>query len=83
MTDSHQAVTAMLLPCLAMRITSRLNCRACPAAGQACGSLHMMMVYQQAYQADLVKDFDQGQGLSPEVAAEPCHTIDLDLQATK
>ncbi|XP_048037438.1 DLA class I histocompatibility antigen, A9/A9 alpha chain-like [Megalobrama amblycephala] len=35
------------------------------AAGQAGAALHTMAVLQ-AYQADLLKDLDQGQGLSPE-----------------
>ncbi len=35
------------------------------AAGQAVASLHMMAVLQ-AYQADLLKDLDKGQGLSPD-----------------
>ncbi len=35
------------------------------AAGQAVASLHTMAVLQ-AYQADLLKDLDKGQGLSPD-----------------
>ncbi|KAL0188425.1 hypothetical protein M9458_015524, partial [Cirrhinus mrigala] len=58
--------------------TSRLNGKAYPAAGQAVGALHTMVVLQ-AYQADLLKDLDKGQGLSPEVR----HTTDLTLRATK
>ncbi len=37
----------------------------------------------QAYQADLLKDLDKGQGLSPDEVAELRHTTDLALRATK
>ncbi|KAL0172254.1 hypothetical protein M9458_032565, partial [Cirrhinus mrigala] len=52
------------------------------ATGQAVASLHMMAVLQ-AYQADLLKDLNKGQGLSPDKVAELRHTADLALQATK
>ncbi|KAL0161738.1 hypothetical protein M9458_045463, partial [Cirrhinus mrigala] len=42
-------------------VTSRLNGRVYAAAGQAVGAL-------QAYQADLLKDLDKGQG-----SCSPCH----------
>ncbi len=54
--------------------TSRLNGRAYAAAGQAVASLHTMAVLH-AYQADLLKDLDNGQGFSPDE--------DLALRATK
>ncbi len=62
--------------------TSRLNGRAYAAAGQAVASLHTMAVLQ-AYQADLLKDLDDGQGLSPDEVAELRRTTDLALRATK
>ncbi len=37
----------------------------------------------QAYQADLLKDLYNGQGLSPDEVAELRHTTDLALRATK
>ncbi len=43
---------------------------------------HTMSVLQ-AYQADLLKDLDQGQGLPPEAVTELCRTTDLALRATK
>ncbi|KAL0189927.1 hypothetical protein M9458_017026, partial [Cirrhinus mrigala] len=52
------------------------------AAGQAVGALHTMAVLQ-AYQADLLKDLDKGQGLSPDEVAELRCTTDLALRATK
>ncbi len=53
------------LPSMPLQATSRLNGRAYAAAGQAVASLHTMAVLQ-AYQADLLKDLDSGQGLSPD-----------------
>ncbi len=50
------------LPSMPLQATSRLNGRAYAAAGQAVASLHTMAVLQ-AYQADLLKDLDNGQGL--------------------
>ncbi|KAL1276777.1 hypothetical protein QQF64_036400 [Cirrhinus molitorella] len=41
------------------------------------------MAVLQAYQADLLKDLDKGQGLSPDDMAELRRTTDLALRATK
>ncbi len=65
-----------------LKETSRLNGRAYAAAGQAGAALHTMSVLQ-AYQADLLKDLDQGQGLPPEAVTELRRTTDLALRATK
>ncbi len=70
------------LPSMPLQATSRLNGRAYAAAGQAVASLHTMAVLQ-AYQADLLKDLDNGQGLSPDEVAELRRTTDLALRATK
>lgn len=70
------------LPFKSLQDTSRLNGRAYAAAGQAVASLHTMAVLQ-AYQADLLKDLDDGQGLSPDEVAELRRTTDLALRATK
>ncbi len=70
------------LPFKPLQDTSRLNYRAYAAAGQAVASLHTMAVLQ-AYQADLLKDPDNGQGLSPDEVAELRRTTDLALRATK
>ncbi|KAI2653751.1 Lamina-associated polypeptide 2, isoform alpha [Labeo rohita] len=70
------------LPSIPLQVTSRLNGRAYAAAGQAVGTLHTMAVLQ-AYQADLLKDLDKGQGLSPDEVAELRRTMDLALRATK
>ncbi len=70
------------LPSMPLQATSRLNGRAYAAAGQAVASLHTMAVLQ-AYQADLLKDLDSGQGFSPDEVAELRRTTDLALRATK
>ncbi len=70
------------LPSKPLQDTSRLNGKAYAAAGQAVASLHIMAVLQ-AYQADLLKDLDNGQGLSLDEVAELRHTTDLALCATK
>ncbi len=49
---------------------------------QAGAALHTMSVLQ-SYQADLLKDSDQGQGLPPEAVTELRRTTDLALRATK
>lgn len=51
------------------------------AAGQAGGALHTMAVLQ-VYQADLLKDLDDGKGLSPEAVTELPRATDLALWAT-
>ncbi len=70
------------LPSKPLQDTSRLNGKAYAAAGQAVVSLHTMAVLQ-AYQADLLKDLDNVQGLSPDEVAELRRTTDLALRATK
>ncbi len=70
------------LPFKPLQDTSRLNGRAYAAAGQAVASLHTMAVLQ-AFQADLLKDLYNGQGLSPVEVAELLRTNDLALRATK
>ncbi len=73
---------APALPSKPLKDTSRLNGRAYVAAGLAGAALHTMAVLQ-AYQADLLKDLDQGQGLPPEAVSELRRTTDLALRATK
>ncbi len=76
------SLKAPSLPSKPLQETSRLNGKAYAAAGQAVASLHTMAVLQ-AYQADLLKDLDKGQGLSPDEVAELRRTTDLALRATK
>ncbi len=70
------------MPSKPVQDSSCLNGKAYAAAGQAVASLHTMAVLQ-AYQADLLKDLDNGQGLSPDKVAELRRTTDLALRATK
>ncbi|KAL0159629.1 hypothetical protein M9458_043354, partial [Cirrhinus mrigala] len=68
---------------LSMCKTSSLKTPSLPSIPlQAVGALHTMAVLQ-AYQADLLKDLDKGQGLSPDEVAELRRTTDLALRATK
>ncbi len=76
------SLKAPSLPSKPLQDTSRLNGKAYAAAGQAVALLHTMAVLQ-AYQADLLKDLDKGQGLSPDEVAELHRTTDLALRATK
>ncbi|CAM4598264.1 unnamed protein product [Leuciscus chuanchicus] len=73
---------APTLPSKPLKTTSRLNGRAYTAAGQAGAVLHTLAVLQ-AYQADLLRDLDQGAGLPPDAMAELRRTTDLALRATK
>ncbi|XP_016095392.1 uncharacterized protein [Sinocyclocheilus grahami] len=52
------------------------------AAGQAAATLHSMGVLQ-AYQADVLKELDEGEGLTPEAVKELRRATDLALRATK
>lgn len=70
------------LPTKPLHEMSHLNGRAYAAAGQTGTALHAITVLQ-AYQADLLKNLDQGQGLSPEAVAELRHTTDLALCSTR
>ncbi len=81
-TGETSSLKASSLPSKPLQDTSCLNGRAYAAAGQVVASLHTMAVLQ-AHQADLLKDLDKGQGLSPDEVAELCRTMDLALHATK
>lgn len=63
------SLKAPVLPSKPCQMTLRQVGRAYAVAGQAGGALHMMAV-MQAYQADLLKDMDQGKRLCPETVAE-------------
>ncbi len=52
-----------------MRIASSLVGKAYSAAGQAAACLHTMSLLQ-AYQAELLIDFDEGEGISPNTVCE-------------
>ncbi|KTF87032.1 hypothetical protein cypCar_00043644 [Cyprinus carpio] len=65
-----------LLPCKQCRIMSALVGKSYMAAGQAAAVLHSMGVLQ-AYQADVLKGLDEGEGLTPEAVKELRQATDL------
>ncbi|XP_050956537.1 uncharacterized protein LOC127157344 [Labeo rohita] len=78
----QQPMTHGVVSTNAIFLTIASQLRAYAAAGQTVGALHTMAVLQ-AYQADLLKDLDKSQGLSPDEVAELRRTTYLDLRATK
>ncbi len=71
-----------LLPTKPCRTTSALIGKSYIAAGQAGMALHTIAI-PQAYQADVLKDMDEGTGLTPEAVKELHRATDLALRATK
>jgi hypothetical protein len=80
--DLASSLKTPALPSKPCRTTSALVGRAYMAAGRAGASLHTMAVLQ-AYQADLLKDMDQGEGPTMEDIAELRKATDLSLRVTK
>ncbi len=70
-----------LLPTKPCRTTSALIGKSYITAGQAGMALHAMAILQ-AYQADVLKDMDEGTGLT-EAVKELCKATDWALRATK
>ncbi len=71
-----------LLPSKPCRTTSALIGKSYIVAGQADMALHTMAILQ-AYQADVLKEMDEGTGLTPEAVKELRTATDLALRATK
>ncbi len=71
-----------LLPTKPCRTTSALIGKSYIAAGQTGMALHTMGILQ-AYQADVLKEMDEGTGLTPEAVKELRRATDLALRATK
>ncbi len=71
-----------LLPTKPCRTTSALIGKSYITAGQAGMALHAMAIIQ-AYQADVLKEMDEGTGLTPEAVKELCRATDLALRTTK
>ncbi len=71
-----------LLPTKPCRTTSALIRKSYITAGQAGMVLHAMAILQ-AYQADILKEMDEGTGLTPEAVKELRRATDLALRATK
>lgn len=80
--ESASSLKTPVLPTKPCHVTSTLVGRAYMAAGRAGASLHTMAVLQ-AYQADLLKDIDEGEGPTPEDIAELRKAADLSLRVTK
>ncbi len=76
------SLKAPVLPSKPLLTSSALVGKVCTAAGQTGGCLHTMAVLQ-AYQADLLKEVDEGQDIKNEDIAELRRAIDLSLRATK
>ncbi|KAL0203138.1 hypothetical protein M9458_001156, partial [Cirrhinus mrigala] len=76
------SLKALVLPSKPLRVTSALVGKGYAAAGQAGACLHTMSVLQ-AYQADLLKELDEGAEISDCDISELRRTADLSLRATK
>ncbi|KAI2653704.1 Transposon Ty3-G Gag-Pol polyprotein [Labeo rohita] len=79
---SASSLKAPVLPTKPLRVTSALVGKGYTAAGQAGACLHTMSVLQ-AYQADLLKELDEGEEIKDADIAEVRRTADLALRATK
>ncbi len=71
-----------LLPSKSCRVKSSLVGKSYSAAGQAAAMLHSMALLQ-AYQAELLKELDEGEGITPEAVKELRRATNLALGATK
>ncbi len=80
--DVASSLKAPVLPTKPCRVTSSLVGRAYIAAGRAGACLHTMAL-MQAYQADFLKDLDEGEGPTPGDLAELRRAADLSLRVTK
>ncbi len=80
--DVASSLKAPTLPTKPLRTSSALVGKGYAAAGQAGSCLHTMAVLQ-AYQTDLLKELDEGEGFSAEDIGELRKAADLSLRATK
>ncbi len=71
-----------LLPTKPCRTTSALIEKSYITAGQAGMALHTMAILQ-SFQVDVLKEMDEGAGLTPEAVKELRKATDLALRATK
>ncbi len=76
------SLKAPVLPTKPLRVSSALVGKGYAAAGQSGACLHTMAVLQ-AYQADLLKELDEGEQISSSDVGELRRTADLALRATK
>ncbi|KAL0147482.1 hypothetical protein M9458_057222 [Cirrhinus mrigala] len=80
--ESASSLKAPVLPSKPLRVTSALVGKGYTAAGQAGACLHTMSVLQ-AYQANLLKELDEGEEIKDSNISELRRTADLYLRATK
>ncbi len=76
------SLKAPVLPSKLLQTTSALVGKGYTAAGQAGACLHTMSVLQ-VYQADLLKELDEGEQVNSDNISELRRTADLALRATK
>ncbi|KAL0148085.1 hypothetical protein M9458_056625, partial [Cirrhinus mrigala] len=76
------SLKALVLPSKPLRVTSALVGKGYTVAGQAGACLHTMSVLQ-AYQADLLKELDEGEEIRDSDISELRRTADLSLHTTK
>ncbi len=80
--DSSSSARSPVLPTKPVRTTSALVGKAYSVAGQAAACL-LTMTLLQGYQADLLADLDEGEGIGPDTVCELRQATDLSLRATK
>ncbi len=80
--ESSSSIKFPILPNKPVRITSALVGKAYSAAGQAAACLHTMSLLQ-AYQAELLTNLNEGEGISPNTVCELRRATDLSLRAAK
>ncbi len=80
--ESFSSTRSPVLLTKPVRITSALVRKAHSAAGQAAKCLHTMSLLQ-AYQAELLADLDEGEGIGPSAVCKLIRATDLSLRAAK
>ncbi len=81
-SDLASSLKSPTLPTKPLRASSALVGKRYVATGKAGSCLHTMAVLQ-AYQADLLKELDEGEGFNAKDISELRKTADLSLRATK
>ncbi len=78
--ESSSSIKSPVLPTKPVRITSALVGKAYSAAGQAAACLYTMSLLQ-AYQAELLTDLDEGEGISLNTVCQLRRATNLSLRA--
>ncbi len=78
--ESSSSIKSPILPNKPVRITSGIVGKAYSAAGQVAAFLHTMSLLQ-AYQAELLTNLDEGEGISPNTICELRRSTYLSLRA--